>query len=414
MSPTGAEIAFDDGASIFVANIDGSHVRRFTPEEGGGVSAPAWSPDGSKIVFSEANSAFILDIDTGRITRLVSERRPVWYPNFSGDGRTVLYTTVRHGALTLRTVSADGGPSTDVIRGAFGAYSPDGTTIAYRRTSFGGSDPTEMTSGSLWLADADGSHAHEIGRRAGWMSQIDPEALWPMWSPDGTKIAYQPTYKSAVRVIDIGLDRGSEIGDGIDPGWLNDHTLIIKDFQPANPPDAYFSLADIVSVDVRTGQPKRLSKDIRSIPGVRHLRASHDGTMIAFEDGDSIFVANIDGTHLPAVHAEAGCVGPELVAGWFEARVQRGEHRVHARHRHRPHEHPRARAWNDLVPELQPRWRHGPVHDGPTRRADLEDDPSDPEAGVLTSRAERSERIPRTGRRSCSARRSSTGSTSRR
>ena len=111
VSPTGAEIAFDDGASIFVANIDGSHVRRFTPEEGGGVSAPAWSPDGSRIVFSEANSAFILDIDTGRIARLVDERRPVWYPNFSPDGRSILYTTLRHWVLTLRTVPADGGPS---------------------------------------------------------------------------------------------------------------------------------------------------------------------------------------------------------------------------------------------------------------------------------------------------------------
>ena len=51
----------------------------------------------------------------------------------------------------------------DLIRGAFGAYSPDGTTIAYRRTSYDGSDATEMTSGSLWLADLDGSHAREIG-----------------------------------------------------------------------------------------------------------------------------------------------------------------------------------------------------------------------------------------------------------
>lgn len=231
MSPGGTQIAFDDAASILLANIDGSHVRRFTPEEGGGVSAPAWSPDGSKIVFSEANSAFILDIDTGRITNLVSERRPIWYPNFSPDGRTILYTTVRHRVLMLRTVPADGGQRVDVIRGAFGAFSPDGTTIAYRRTSYDGSDATEMTSGNLWLADIDGSHAREIGLSAGWMSQIDPEALWPIWSPDGTKIAYQPTYKSAVRVIDIGLDRGSEVGDGIDPAWLDDHTLIITDFK---------------------------------------------------------------------------------------------------------------------------------------------------------------------------------------
>ena len=64
------------------------------------------------------------------------------------------------------------------------------------------------------------------------MSQIDPEALWPMWSPDGTKIAYQPTFTSAIRVIDIGLDR-AEVGEGGDPSWLDDHTLIIADFKEA-------------------------------------------------------------------------------------------------------------------------------------------------------------------------------------
>ena len=229
MSPDGSEIAFDDGESIFVATIDGSNVQRFTPKEGG-VSAPAWSPDGSRIVFSEANFALILDIGTGHITELVRERGPIWYPNFSRDGRTVLYTTRRRWALMLRTVSADGGPSSGLIRGAFGAYSPDGTTIAYRRTSYDGSDLTKMTSGSLWLADADGRHAHEIGLPAGWMSQMDPEALWPMWSRDGTKIAYLPTFQSAVRVIDIGLDRGADVGEGIDPSWLDDHTLIITDF----------------------------------------------------------------------------------------------------------------------------------------------------------------------------------------
>ena len=81
--------------------------------------------------------------------------------------------------------------------------------------------------------DADGSHAREIGLSAGWMSQIDPEALWPMWSPNGTRIAYRPTFRSVVRVIDIGLDRGVAVGEGGDPSWLDDDTLIIAEFKEA-------------------------------------------------------------------------------------------------------------------------------------------------------------------------------------
>ena len=222
-------IAFEDGDSIFVANIDGTHLRRFTPKLG--VSAPSWSPDGSRLVFSEGDIAFTLDIDSGRTSTLVRERGTIWYPNFSPDGDTVLYTTVRHGALTLRTIPATGGRSSHLTRGAFGAYSPDGTSIVFRKTQFDGIDVTEMTSGAMWLADPDGSHPRKLGRSCCWMSQMDPEALWPMWSPDGSMIAYQPLYKSPIKVIGVRSGHVRKVGEGDDPSWLDDHTLIITDFE---------------------------------------------------------------------------------------------------------------------------------------------------------------------------------------
>ena len=110
VSPGGTEIAFDDATSVYVAKIDGSHRPAFHTRRGWrGVGAGVGRRTARRSCSARANSAFILDIDTGRITRLVSERRPVWYPNFSPDGRTILYTTVRHRMLILRTVPADGG-----------------------------------------------------------------------------------------------------------------------------------------------------------------------------------------------------------------------------------------------------------------------------------------------------------------
>ena len=46
--------------AIFVAHVDGTHIRRYEPELG--VSAPSWSPDASRLVFSEGNMVFLLDL----------------------------------------------------------------------------------------------------------------------------------------------------------------------------------------------------------------------------------------------------------------------------------------------------------------------------------------------------------------
>ena len=104
VSNDGREIAFDDDEAIFVAHVDGTHIRRYEPELG--VSAPSWSPDASQLVFSEGNMVFLLDLSSGRTRLLVEERGMVWAPNFSPDGRTILYTTVRARVLTLRTIAA--------------------------------------------------------------------------------------------------------------------------------------------------------------------------------------------------------------------------------------------------------------------------------------------------------------------
>ena len=136
-------LAFEDSLATYVADVDGSHLRTIHGGGPGAAVTPAWSPDGRTLaVVGFGNTVALLDVETGRRTVLIRRPEAVWFPNFSPDGRTVLFTTVGDGGLELRTVPVAGGRSTFLRPGAFGAFSPDGSRIAFRRTSYDGVDPT--------------------------------------------------------------------------------------------------------------------------------------------------------------------------------------------------------------------------------------------------------------------------------
>lgn len=264
LSPDGTMLAFDDGANVYVATLDGKDIRTLTPDPNDGFAVgPSWSPDGTRIVYGTGGAVYVVDVaagvppqrtgwrgtDTERTHAVVSQLRRdvattrtfevvsrprygVWRPEFSPDGEHILFTSLtrrRVKPARLWIVPSEGGrPRMLPLSGAaFGTFSPDGTSIAYRKTSFDG-DITQMTSGAVWLADSDGTDPH--GRRLSWMSQADPMALWPVWSPDGTRIVYERLYCQGVLVFDLRTRRVTTIGDGVDPSWADRDTLIVNDF----------------------------------------------------------------------------------------------------------------------------------------------------------------------------------------
>lgn len=139
-----AHIAFVYAGDLWVADIDGTGVRRLTTDEGIETN-PAFSPDGSLIAFSaqyEGNTdVYLVPVAGGVPTRLTWHPGPDRVQGFTPDGAAVLFTSPRAvftGRYTqLFTVPVKGGfPEALQIPHADKAiYSPDGAKLAYNPLS---------------------------------------------------------------------------------------------------------------------------------------------------------------------------------------------------------------------------------------------------------------------------------------
>jgi tricorn protease len=133
-------IAFIYAEDLWVADKDGSHVRRLTTVRGPETN-PVFSPDGQQIAFSaqyDGNTdVFVVPVEGGVPKRLTWHPGPDIVRDFTPDGSAVLFISQRevftNRYFQLFTVSLNGGfPEKLPVPNAFRAkYSPDGQKIGY-------------------------------------------------------------------------------------------------------------------------------------------------------------------------------------------------------------------------------------------------------------------------------------------
>jgi tricorn protease len=133
-------IAFAYANDLWVANIDGSNVRRLTSHPGL-ESGPHFSPDGKWIAFTgqyDGNTdVYIVPTEGGEPKRLTWHPLPDLALGFTPDGKSVLYASpaqvYTRRFFQLFTVPLGGGEPTKlpIPHGWKAAYSPDGSRIVY-------------------------------------------------------------------------------------------------------------------------------------------------------------------------------------------------------------------------------------------------------------------------------------------
>ena len=184
-------VAFIYAGDLWVADLSGKNVKRLTADEGL-QSNPAFSPDGSLIAFTaqyDGNpDVYIVPVAGGVPTRLTWHPGPDIVQGFTPDGSAVLFTSPRAvftGRYTqLFTVPIKGGieEPLKLPNASKAIYSPDGSRLAYNPLSEAFTQWKHYRGGltsNIWLYKFSDNSAEKLPQPDSRANDVDP-----MWIGD--------------------------------------------------------------------------------------------------------------------------------------------------------------------------------------------------------------------------------------
>ena len=246
-SPDGKRIAFisdRDGhprripgwftSEIYVMDADGGNPQNLTNHPSDDRS-PSWSPDGTRIAFqsdrdndrSHNIEIYVVDADGSNLQRitnnLIADENPAWSP----DGERIVFSSAREGHVVhnldityeIYVMDADGGNQQRLTENRNNdrdpVWSPDGTRIAFAADRKG-----DFVKFDIYVMDADGGNQQKLTNHRGWDGS-------PSWSPNGGRIAFTSEREGNDEIYVMDADGGnlqnltnnprSDFG----PAWLN-------------------------------------------------------------------------------------------------------------------------------------------------------------------------------------------------
>lgn len=167
----------------------------YLPQLTSGPSSLAWSPDSKELVYSMAGSLWRQRIDSKKAQQLTDGPGYDYEPDWSPDGKNVIYVSYQKNALELWLLDLASGKSQQLTSG--GAvnveprWSPDGKQIVFVSTSY-------HKRFHIFRADVNGAKLENVVRLTGetksdlpryYYSEFDME-ISPVWTRDGKEILF--------------------------------------------------------------------------------------------------------------------------------------------------------------------------------------------------------------------------------
>ncbi|MBI4833337.1 MAG: PD40 domain-containing protein [Planctomycetes bacterium] len=252
----------------------------------------------------------LIKIDGTNCRQLKTEYGNSYWPDWSPDGKKIVFTAEVQGNFEIRVMDADGRNERRLTRdennSLYPVWSPDGKKIAFRKDSKQGR--------IIYIMDADGKSQKPLTDDEDILKTIKHIAINSeeiSWSPDGKKIAFVSGIDGNPEIYTITTD-GKTLqrltenpAEDVSPAWSADGKKIVftsnRDGEnkicvmPASPPASPSESEVGVGGDVN-------GKDQRILTQGCSPACSPDGKKIAFVrshtiDCSDIYIMDLDGSN---------------------------------------------------------------------------------------------------------------------
>jgi len=223
-----SRIAYVSNGEIRVVDFDGANDHAVTHADRAGVRAmsPAWRRDGGTLVYSEMDDAgtqiALVDLASGQVRSLAATPRGLNItPVFSTDDKWVVYANGTDARTSIVAVRPDSMaslkhlPLSRLFDAEEPIFSPDGSRIAYVSS--------RPRTPQIYSSNLDGTD-EQVEAPASARARVYHTS--PDWSPDGRMIAYQQQDGDfqiwIVNRADRSVRKVTTQGENEDPSWAPD------------------------------------------------------------------------------------------------------------------------------------------------------------------------------------------------